>query len=58
MSGYTANAFVRHGVVNSDIALLEKPFTPESLGKAVRQALDATPRSTAFNSPRPTSDSV
>jgi len=41
MSGYTANAMVRHGIVDSDVALLQKPFTPETLGRAVRNTMDA-----------------
>jgi PAS domain S-box-containing protein len=41
MSGYTDNAIVRHGILRRDINFIEKPFSPESLGKKVRQVLDA-----------------
>ncbi|MEP6495898.1 MAG: response regulator [bacterium] len=41
MSGYTANAIVRHGVVDSDIAFVQKPITPDSLAQAVRGVLDS-----------------
>jgi two-component system cell cycle sensor histidine kinase/response regulator CckA len=39
MSGYTVGALERHGQIARE-ALLEKPFTPQSLGQAVRWALD------------------
>jgi len=39
MSGYTDDAIVNHGVLNSGIALLQKPFTKESLSSKVREVL-------------------
>jgi len=40
MSGYTDDALGHHGVLEPDIVLLPKPFTPESLLQHLRVALD------------------
>jgi PAS domain S-box-containing protein len=40
MSGYSEDAIVQHGVLNSGHAFLQKPFTAESLGTKVREVLD------------------
>ena len=40
MSGYTDDAVLRHGVVESTDAFIQKPFTPLSLARKVRQVLD------------------
>jgi GAF domain-containing protein/CheY-like chemotaxis protein len=42
MSGYTDDALGHHGVLDPDIVLLQKPFTPESLMQHLRLALDAS----------------
>jgi DNA-binding response OmpR family regulator len=41
MSGYTDEAILHHRVLEPGIALLQKPFTPESLLRRVRDVLGA-----------------
>jgi two-component system cell cycle sensor histidine kinase/response regulator CckA len=41
MSGYADNAVVRHGLLDLGAALLEKPFTAESLSRKLREVLDS-----------------
>ena len=41
MSGYTADLMADHGVLESGISLLEKPFTKESLLRGVRRVIDS-----------------
>ena len=41
MSGYTNDAVLRHGVLASGIAFLQKPFSPDALATKVRGVLDS-----------------
>jgi DNA-binding response OmpR family regulator len=43
LSGYTDDSADRHGVLESGFAFLQKPVTPASLMKKVREVLDDSP---------------
>jgi PAS domain S-box-containing protein len=45
MSGYTDDAIVRHGVLRPGTAYLQKPFSPDTLARKVREVLDLGARS-------------
>ena len=43
VSGYTADAIDQHGVLETGIQFLQKPFTPLVLANRVRELLDSRP---------------
>jgi hypothetical protein len=43
MSGYIDEAVVHDGIQEKKVAFLQKPFSPLSLAKKVREVLDALP---------------
>jgi len=44
MSGYTNDAVVRHGILDSTIAFIQKPITPDALSRKVRETIDSAAR--------------
>ena len=40
MSGYGEDAIAQRGVLNPDIAFLQKPFTTETLGRKIREVIE------------------
>ncbi len=41
MSGYTDDSISEHGVLNSETAFIEKPFSPDAISQKIREVLEA-----------------
>jgi CheY-like chemotaxis protein len=41
MSGYTDDSIVQHGILEADVQFIQKPLTPETLLRRVREVLEA-----------------
>jgi PAS domain S-box-containing protein len=41
MSGYTSDPVLRHGILKANIAFLQKPITPDTLSRKVRDVLES-----------------
>jgi two-component system cell cycle sensor histidine kinase/response regulator CckA len=41
ISGYTDNAIVHHGILESNVAFLQKPFSADGLARKVREVIDS-----------------
>jgi two-component system, cell cycle sensor histidine kinase and response regulator CckA len=46
MSGYTDNAIVHHGILEPDLAYVQKPLVPEMFARRVREVLDSPRKGT------------
>jgi CheY-like chemotaxis protein len=44
MSGYTDNAIVHHGILEPEVAYVQKPLLPEAFARRVREVLDSPRR--------------
>jgi hypothetical protein len=42
VSGHTDEAIVHHGILESGLALLQKPFSPRALARKVNQVLNSS----------------
>jgi two-component system cell cycle sensor histidine kinase/response regulator CckA len=50
MSGYASDTIVHHGMLDPDIELLQKPYTPIALIRRVQEVLGRSTRARAAHS--------
>ena len=48
MTGYAEDTVVHQGIVDTNVSLLRKPFTPQALTRKVREILDSQPSFTVL----------
>ena len=53
MSGYTDNAIVHHGILDSGTPFVQKPLLPDVLARRVREVLDTPARRSTRPAPPP-----
>ncbi len=53
MSGYSSEAVVRHGMLDKYTPFLQKPFTPDTLARKLREILDNAPENGADSASQP-----
>jgi hypothetical protein len=41
MSGYTDDSISQRGVLNTETAFIEKPFSPDAISQKIREVLEA-----------------
>jgi FixJ family two-component response regulator len=51
ISGYTDDSVLRHGVTDSEVEFLSKPYRPSELTDKVRRVLDRSHAATACTGP-------
>jgi len=51
MSGYTDDSIVRHGVLSTGFAFIQKPVTPVLLSRKIRELLDESPSARSSKPP-------
>ena len=40
MSGYTDDTVVRNGIIDANVAFIQKPFSPELIRRKIREVLE------------------
>jgi two-component system, cell cycle sensor histidine kinase and response regulator CckA len=51
-SGYTDDAIARQGILDPEVAFIQKPYRPKALAKKIRQVLNGRPAEVPSESER------